>query len=622
MEKDSRFEGFVPIHTIFYTIFHPTEGSKVCYQFPPNNLQNCNINFDSIKNYIIPKPQLCHRLLTLKYGNYRIASYPVAINNSLYARNYFRFNLVFVFQYDCQTSPYEPAIMRLGKMFRSLEEQSQILSRSERDPALFKDDNSSAKDNISKDNGSTININSSSIISTNINNGSARTERLLSDKIILSVSDLLMRVYQDLNNYSECLIPIDQGNAIDIKIFPLMKTPEATNLSIEDVPMLIVNLAKIIDLNWDPTMISIIPYINGLNSIFSISRLSDCDSNLVIECIKHLIYYKCVILIDIFQFQNIYAPTSLLNLFLTDPTMSSECQAYVTLPKDSPIHQLPFRNEKSHSGSNKTHSKSRSISSSIKVASSNTALSPNDDHDSNHSSMFYSNTRKIRSESTISSSDIGTFRSSSKFDSNDKYVYGSKSLLFDLYRSLSHGTTLSKWYELNFEIIRDNFIDIRKFIQYGITKKILYRVQSYPIMQKRNLIFNRNNENKEAPMNAQKYEDVLNDKIKEAKVFLSTSDIKFDAGDKILNSIYKKLSKVSFQKSNVDETPNNRTSKHDSPNDKFNELLILTREEKIGLLKSLENLESFDSICVKLGRSRQEVEQILYDIGDYRVVNC
>ncbi|KAG0661906.1 Nitrogen permease regulator 2 [Monosporozyma unispora] len=500
MEKDSRFEGFVPIHTIFYTIFHPTEGSKVCYQFPPNNLQNCNINFDSIKNYIIPKPQLCHRLLTLKYGNYRIASYPVAINNSLYARNYFRFNLVFVFQYDCQTSPYEPAIMRLGKMFRSLEEQSQILSRSERDPALFKDDNSSAKDNISKDNGSTININSSSIISTNINNGSARTERLLSDKIILSVSDLLMRVYQDLNNYSECLIPIDQGNAIDIKIFPLMKTPEATNLSIEDVPM--------------------------------------------------------------------------------------------------------------------------SISSSIKVASSNTALSPNDDHDSNHSSMFYSNTRKIRSESTISSSDIGTFRSSSKFDSNDKYVYGSKSLLFDLYRSLSHGTTLSKWYELNFEIIRDNFIDIRKFIQYGITKKILYRVQSYPIMQKRNLIFNRNNENKEAPMNAQKYEDVLNDKIKEAKVFLSTSDIKFDAGDKILNSIYKKLSKVSFQKSNVDETPNNRTSKHDSPNDKFNELLILTREEKIGLLKSLENLESFDSICVKLGRSRQEVEQILYDIGDYRVVNC
>ena len=596
MEEDINFKGFVPIHTIFYTIFHPTEGSKVCYEFPPNNLQNSNIIFDSIKNYIIPKPQLCHRLLTLKYANYRIVSYPVAINNSLYARNYFRFNLVFVFQYDCQTSPYESVIMRLGKMFRSLEEQKQLLSKSERDPALFKNDDYNHNNN-----------------NNNINN---------SDEKLLSVPDLLMRIYQDLNNYSECLIPIDQGHAIDLKIFPLLKTPKAVNLSVEDVPMLIVNLAKIIDLNWDPTMISIIPYIDGLNSIFTISKLSNCDPNLVIECIKHLIYYKCVIIIDIFQFSNIYAPTSLINSFLTDPTMATECRNYVTLPRDSPLHKLPFKNDRQVNGPVNSHKKSRSVSSSVKSVSSKKQTSLQDENESNYSSTIYSNMRKMRSTSTLSSSDVGTFRSSSKFDSHGKYVYVSRSILFDLYCSLSHNTTLSTWYETNYEIIHNNFIDIRKFIHFGIIKKIIYRIKSYPVIEKRDIIFNQRNVDADLGLTVNSHEDELNNKIKEANMFLSTSDIKFDMGDKILNSIYKKLSKVSFQKSNINDNVDKSTTQKKISNGDTNESLTLTKEERLLLLKSLENIESFDKICTKLGKSRHTMEQILYDIGDYRIVNC
>lgn len=606
MEKEIQFKGFEPIHTIFYTIFHPTEGSKVCYEFPPNNLQKSNINFGSIKNYIIPKPQLCHRLLTLKYANYRIVSYPVAINNSLYARNYFRFNLVFVFQYDCQTSPYESAIMRLGKMFRSLEEQRQILSKSERDPALFKNDS-----NFNRNNGNNLHVNHG-----NINDP---------DEKLLSMPDLLMRIYQDLNNYSECLIPINQGHAIDLKIFPLLKTPKATNLSVEDVPMLIVNLAKIIDLNWDPTMISIIPYITGLNSIFTISKLSNCDPDLVIECIKHLIYYKCVIIIDIFQFTNIYAPTSLINTFLTDPTMATECRNYVTLPRDSFLHQLPFRNDKQGTGAIKLHKKTRSMSSSVKSSSSKTQASlhrddvDDDDDESTYSSMIYSNMHKMRSTSTISSSDVGTFGSSSKFDSNGKYIYVSKSILFDLYCSLSHNTTLSAWYEMNYEIIHSNFIDIRKFIHFGIIKKIIYRIQSYPIIEKRGVVFN---EDSNMGLSVYGHGNELNNKIKEAKVFLSTSDIKFDMGDKILNSIYKKLSKVSFQKSNINRDTDKFPNQNKISDSETSESLMLNKEERLLLLKSLENIESFDKICTKLGKSRQTMEHILHDIGDYRVVNC
>ena len=89
----SQFEGFVDIHSIFYSTFHPTEGSKVKFDFPPRSLENSGINFDSIKNYVIPKRALCHRLITFKYGNYRIACYPVTVNSSIYARNFFSFNI-------------------------------------------------------------------------------------------------------------------------------------------------------------------------------------------------------------------------------------------------------------------------------------------------------------------------------------------------------------------------------------------------------------------------------------------------------------------------------------------------------------------------------------------------
>lgn len=531
---DTNFEGFVPIHTVFYSIFHPTEGSKVCYQFPPENLNNYSINFDAIKNFIIPKPQLCHRLLTFKYGIYRIVSYPVTVNSALYARNFFSFNFVFVFPYECETSPYEPAIGRLGKMFRVLEEQKQILSRAEKDELLFK--------------GEIPNI---------------------LDENEFSIRDLLMRIYQDLNNYSECLIPIDNGNAVDIKIFPLLKPPNSVQVSVEDVPMSIVEFSKIVDVNWDPTLLNILPFINGLNNISNISKLSDSDPNLVIECIKHLIYYKCVIITDFFQFSNIYAPTSLISLFLTEPTMAYDCQAYVTLPPNSRINYLPFEKEPN----SKKHSKSMSVSSSSV-------------HSSEISSIMYKNKDRKRSESSFSSD--GQFQSSSKL----QYYFPTRSTLFDLYRSLCQGMPLEKWYEKNFNTISENNIDIRRFIKFGLVKKIIYRVFSHPVMSKRNL---------------------LDDKTVDdhTTFLLSTSDIKFDVGDKVLDSIYKKLSKVSFESDHIDKYSKSTDSD-----------LALTERERIELLKSVENIDSFDKICVKLGKSRSEVEKLLYEIGDFKIINC
>lgn len=567
-----QFKGFTPIHTIFYSNFHPTEGSKVGYQFPPNNLQNFSINFNSVKNYIIPKPQLCHKLLTMKYENYRIVSYPVTVNSSSYSRNFFSFNFVFIFRYDCETSPYEPAIERLAKMFRVLEEQNQILSLAENDPVFFKDPNT-------------------------IHN---------KPKTTFSIQDLIMRIYQDLNSYSECLIPIDEGNIVDIKIFPLLIPPTAVQLSIEAVPTSVVNLNKVIDLNWDPTMLKILPFIDGLNSISNIAKLSDSDPNLVIECIRHLIFYRCVIITDIFQFSNIYAPTSLIHEFLTDPKLSYECQSYVTLPKNSNILKLPFNETSiSNHGSNmnsstsilknasKGHNKTNSMSSQYSF-SNRLSLSPA--HSSPASSLSYNSNRK-HSESSFSSE--GHF-----FHSEDKYNHlPTSSTLFDLYRSLNHGITLQMWYDNHYETIKSNNIDIRRLIKFGINKKLIYRIYSYPIL-------------------TGKTKDKIYDKKKNKNTkdnfLLSTSDIKFDVGEKILNSIYKKLSKVSFDSGKSSDDISGVKGKNRDNKKK----LTLAADERLLLVDSLDNFESLDKICVKLGKSRTEVKELLHEMGEYKIINA
>lgn len=662
------FEGFMPIHTLFYTVFHPTKGTQVRYEFPPGNLENHEINFDTIKNYIIPKPQLCHKLLTLKYKSYRIACYPVTINNSFYARNFFSFNFVFVFPYDCETSPYEPAIARLGKMFRVLEEQNQILSKAEKDPIYFDyklaENNTDQEGKLGSEKG---------YKGVKKNQGFALEkyneimEDLKSSRSEFSVQDLVMRIFQDLNNYSECLIPIDEGNAVDIKIFPL-KTPPNSCISIEDVPISTVNLKKVIDVNWDPTMLKIVPYVDGLNSISKIAKLSDSDLTLVVECIKHLIYYNCVILADIFQFSNIYAPTSLIRTFLTDAHLASQCQSYVTLSGCSSLCHLPFERYNKFELDDQAHiQESESRTTSMSSKSDRQRLQFTDLSQKN----LYN--RVQRSQSSFSSTNTNTSNPFSKH-------LPMKASLFDLYRSLSQGVTIREWYKQHYHTIKNNEIDVRRFIKFGVVKGLIYRCYSFPIMKKLAIF--------ELAHNLSATEDI-NDRIKNPRGdknhrtlqhIFSTSDMKFgmgehgsknseahqnfnvDIADEVLRNVYHKLSfdgelevkqdnpisrlykedshvslsdfsgdnvshprkperasKVSFDMKGGDSAPLSKKGKHDEKEAAkiFNE----KRNEKLILLESIGAAESLDKICVKLEKPKHEVEELLDELGDYKIIN-
>lgn len=672
-----QFKGFVPIHTVFYSVFHPTEGTKVRFEFPPGNLENHNINFDTIKNYIIPKPQLCHKLLTLKYKKYRIASYPVTVNSPIYARNFFSFNFVFVFQYDCETSPYEPAIARLGKMFKVLEEQNLILSKAEKDPVFYQNNPEGiTQDGKSNSEKGTVKLPKAQ------NVGRYGYEQDTEGSF--SLEDLVLRVYQDLNNYSECLIPIDDGNAVDIKIFPLM-TPPQSNVSIEDVPVSTVNLKKVIDLNWDPTMLKIVPFIDGLNCVSKIAKLSNSSPDLVVECVKHLIYYDCVFLADIFQFSNIYAPTSLLRCFLTDPSLATECQSHVVCEENSPLPSVPFARGESldaeylgHELSG-LHTTNRSLGSLKNSMSSKSAISSHR-HKQSVSSASEASLCKSGKHSQ------GSFSSNNTNLSNilPRYL-PTRSCLFDLYRSLSQGVTVKEWYAANFNTIRHNRIDVRRFISFGVMKGLIYRCHSYPVMKKLEIFDLARNSSLRADLSSNSSNAKRNkNKNHHSNNIFSTSDIRFGAAedditkkhrnaldseiaDQVLKNVYKKLSAV--------DTPGSRTgianlmkrsdpqrSSANAPGSSVSNLYrlknserpsrvsfdrqredrksgknLLSADEKskeeefaeqevrkqrdILLLKSIEAADSLDKICVELEMRRNRVEDLLEMLGDYKIVN-
>ncbi|KAH3675639.1 hypothetical protein WICMUC_002556 [Wickerhamomyces mucosus] len=547
---------------IFYTVFHPTEGTKILHQVPENCIisesSNTLFDFDLVKNYIIPKSQLCDRLLTVKIDQYKLVGYPVSINAPHYTRNSFSFNFCFVFNYENKSSAYESSIRRLGRIFKNLEEQYQILSKLTNDMIYFKD-SSKLKENDYLTNDDLLASRSHSIDSNyTINSTTVTYNQILSDLEshtnsstpigtaqkdgnvlkLESVESLIQQIYQDLNNYSECLIPIDSGNSVDIKLFPQLPPPPRLNP--EDVPISMVNLEGLVDVNWDPAMLKILPYINGINSIKRISVLANSDYVIVKTCIQHLLYYKCIIITDIFQFSNIYAPTSSINLFLTDSHMALECQAYVVSP--SIFKDKPFE----------------------------TPLSSNHDDDS----ISSSNIRSSKSSRIASAVNLlGSY--SASLTRAESIILTSKSKLFYLYRSLHQGQTVKNWYKEHSEDLK--YIDVRRFLSFGVLRGLIYRVHSYPIID--SVLQNENN-----------------------SVFSSHQH---------LESL--------FSNDNFRDDLSNRRAK--TLNNRLNKLSETQRKQVEEVKRHLRASKNFDAICTDLEIDRKVVDQLLRAIGPYNVIN-
>ncbi|EPQ32193.1 uncharacterized protein PFL1_00390 [Pseudozyma flocculosa PF-1] len=119
-------------------------------------------------------------------------------------------------------------------------------------------------------------------------------------------------------------------DAVNLKLFPTYPNPPPVNDW--DVPVALLDLGSRVDGNWDLTMARIFPFIDGVNHVKRIAQLADAELGLARSCIEHLLYYGCIIVIDIFQYFNMYTVRPAIARMADDETMGRECATYVTRP--------------------------------------------------------------------------------------------------------------------------------------------------------------------------------------------------------------------------------------------------------------------------------------------------
>jgi nitrogen permease regulator 2-like protein len=153
-------DSFLPrIQSVFYAVFDVHQGPKVIYQVPegliavsdnvvgtPSSpvepapalnrersarsasvLSGCLFHFDEISKYVIPGPLLCGRLVTCSTKNHRIIGFPMQLRGP-YIRNYFSYNICFVFDRSADLSCYGPVIRKTSRVLTSCEVSLPYLS--------------------------------------------------------------------------------------------------------------------------------------------------------------------------------------------------------------------------------------------------------------------------------------------------------------------------------------------------------------------------------------------------------------------------------------------------------------------------------------------------------------
>jgi hypothetical protein len=159
-----------------------------------------------------------------------------------------------------------------------------------------------------------------------------------------------------------------------------------------------------------------------------------------------LVYYGCLVLLDIFSFGAIYAPTAEISSFVVDDDIKEECVRYVRVPR-------------------------LRIGSEARTIRIPTEAGKSQDDRSTSSASQHSDTA---THSTIDESQPPL----QNVQDTDSHHISHETLIL-LYTSLRQGLTMKKWVLENLELLTG--IDVRRLITFGIIKGFLYRVHKYAI---------------------------------------------------------------------------------------------------------------------------------------------
>jgi len=289
------------LQAIFYTRFHPDRGRSVIHQHPPASIVSSSgtpdqplIPFNDISAYIIPSHELCNRSLSVSSNGHRVLGYPVSLEDATYDRNRFTFNVSFVLDADQDVRPWDAVVRKTAAFFTSMEREEGLLRAEEELPGL-----------------------------------KWAGEAGYPVRDVGVVHTLLESIFENINAYGETCIRIDGFHVLNLRLSRLQ--PDVPKVRVWDVPVLIRALPSPEEWTWDLSLQAIHMHIDGINHVQRIAEAADVELKLVKRAIRELIYHNRAILLDIFHFQAIYAPTADFAYFIKDDDLLEECYNYVVI---------------------------------------------------------------------------------------------------------------------------------------------------------------------------------------------------------------------------------------------------------------------------------------------------
>jgi len=268
------------------------------FQIPDGYLE-CE-EFDRISEYVITKPTLGGRFccVRIKYKDTTrhpdwVIGCPVCMSHCKYNRNALLFNICFVLDGKIDHklfNPYENVVKKIAKYLATLEAESEV---------LFNE---------------------------------SKKEQLV---------PILKCVFEDLNKNGSCEIFVNEANTWHIKIDPVWDVAPPEILD-HEVPVPIVDLQSLVSEDWDPFILCIIPHIDGKNYVKKIQILSDVEPSKIKESLRHLIYYKCIVMADIFQYSNMYRVTEGIHKLARDKEMQASCMHTIILSPRKQSSSFPL----------------------------------------------------------------------------------------------------------------------------------------------------------------------------------------------------------------------------------------------------------------------------------------
>jgi len=377
------------IEHIFFAIFDNKIGAKLVVQEPEEFADEDT--FKKISPFIITNPELCGQVISLRFGRQQIVHYSVSIDSTpgkSYERHRLQYSVGVVIPADEDHERYEMIVTKLALFLKKCEQEYDLIDDEEKFEK-FKPQFKHIWKRLTQDGVKiTFLLEKLKEVDTNVlkeavenalpsecektctmchvdeitgrghivaeiwmpkYSGMTLVQTAKVHKKILetcdsksTISNLAYKI-QALDGCKEatisqytatprkqgtCEINIDAVNRISLKLFERMPLPGEIHL--HDVPILCLDSRDVFIKRWDFVIEQILILINGVNNVLAIGKSLNAEPGLIIKGLRQLLHYRCITLIDTFQFTNRYTATPDIHKLAKDKSLKKKCVEYCT----------------------------------------------------------------------------------------------------------------------------------------------------------------------------------------------------------------------------------------------------------------------------------------------------